>query len=171
MEWNGGHIPVCRFPKKNEDKIIHKPITIVAMAEERGLLQKRLEEVLKQEGNKDHVDKAKDKWSPAMEALIPKTEQKTITIDDIRRRAQNATRRRKGNLLKDIPSDELASNGQPGLFGYRWKLLIPRDYWRDQEWEAFQAPCQIWINRPKTNQMMSQNLRSQQPGRSGGPFS
>ena len=127
------------FLKIIEDKVIHNPITIVAMAEERGLLQIRLEEVLKQEGDKDHVDKAKEKWSPAMQAHFPKTEQKTITIDDIRRRAQNAIRRRKGNLLKDIPSDGLASNGQPGLFGYRWKRLIPRDNWTDQEWEAFQT--------------------------------
>ena len=127
------------FLKIIEDKVIHNPITIVAMAEERGLLQIRLEEVLKQEGDKDHVDKAKEKWSPAMQAHFPKTEQKTITIDDIRRRAQNAVRRRKGNLLKDIPSDGLASNGLPGLSGHRWKLLIPRDCWEDEEWQEFQA--------------------------------
>ena len=127
------------FIKIIDDMVIHNPITIVAMAEERGLLKERLTEVLGQEDGKDHVEEVKKQWSVAMGNHFPKSEKKVITIDVIRSRAQNAIRRRRSRLPKDLPADGLASNSQPGLYGYRWKQLVPQDCWDDDEWETFQA--------------------------------
>lgn len=129
------------FLKSIDDLEFYNPTTIVEYGEDLGLLQQRFECLREEQEERTQGDEnAKKVWSEGMATDIFPEEQ-LITLDDVRKRANGAIRalrHRKSCFFPKVP-DGFASNNQKGWHGYRWKQMIPRQYWSYEEWKAFQA--------------------------------
>ncbi len=130
-----------------ENNETHNPTTIVQNAEEAGLLQKQFEEAQQAQQEKTRgVEQTRKNWPKHQAELFPESTEEQLTIEDIRRRSHGSIRslhHRKRGEFPESP-DGLASNGQRGWLGYRWKKLLPRESWTDEEWEEFQRELTAW---------------------------